>query len=106
MADLQVTCVKKMWATHETITHLGGRTGGGGWCWTMEEVVDSINKKTDTFFTLEGGRRADIRVVNATPRPYVQTYADGQLDEQLARVAAMPLSAQAHHVRQRGFCDG
>lgn len=74
MADVQVTCILKTGNNHESITHLGG-TGGGGWRWTRQQVIESINGKTNTFYTLVRGVRANIGVVNASP-PYVRTYAD------------------------------
>lgn len=76
MADVQITCVLKTGADHSTITHLGG-TGGGGWTWTKKQVVDSIRAGTNTFFTMVGGVRANVHVVEGNP-PYVQTVADGK----------------------------
>ncbi len=76
MADVQVTCINKTNrnSSHEAITHLGG----SNWKWTRQEVVRSIKNKTNTFFTLVGGRRADLAVrVSANGTEYVQTYADG-----------------------------
>jgi hypothetical protein len=75
MADAQVTCVSKTGSDHSSITHLGGPSG---WRWTKEAVIASIEAGTNTFFTRgSDGKRAEVRVVNATPR-YVQTVADGQ----------------------------
>lgn len=88
MADVQASCVKKTGATHQTITHLGG-TGGGGWCWTKTQVIDSIKGGTNTFFTNVGGRRAEIVVVNENP-PYLQTKADGQRTNNLLALPPCP----------------
>jgi len=84
MADVRVTCINKLPrdSTHEGITHLGG-SGGGGWKWTRQQVIDSINAKTNTFYTLENGKRAEIGVVNGPRGPYVRTYADGQWNDNL-----------------------
>ena len=48
MADVQITCVTKpdRNSTHDRITHVGG----GGWQWSAEDVVTSIENRTDTFF--------------------------------------------------------
>ncbi len=75
MADVQVTCINKVPRDdpHHGITHLGG----SGWRWTRQQVVDSINAKTNTFFTIAAGVRADIGVVHGPNGDYVQTYADG-----------------------------
>ena len=53
MADVQVTCIRKNPRnnTHEGITHLGGYK----WEWTRQQVVDSINNKTNTFYTMKDG---------------------------------------------------
>ena len=72
MADSQITCVHKTGTTHESITHLGG----AGWCWTKAQVIESIEKGTNTFFTMENGKRAEVRIVQGSPK-YVRTYADG-----------------------------
>ena len=81
MADVQVTCINKQPRddTHEGITHLGG----AGWKWTRQQVIDSINDKSNTFFTNVGGRRANVAVRDGRYRPYVQTHADGQWNNNL-----------------------
>jgi hypothetical protein len=81
MADVQVTCIRKQPSNnpHEGITHLGGRT----WEWPCKDVVDSINARTNTFFTMKDGIRADIGVVNGPNGPYVRTYANGKWTDNL-----------------------
>jgi hypothetical protein len=46
-------------------------------------VIESIEARTNTFFTLVRGKRADVRVVNGTHGKYVRTYADGQWNDNL-----------------------
>jgi len=85
MPDVQVTCITKPHpqSSHEHITHLGGAT----WKWTREQVIASIEAKTNTFYVLDPrkGKRADVGVVR--PRdgraPFVQTYADGDWNNNL-----------------------
>jgi hypothetical protein len=81
MPDSQVTCIHKIPRnnTHEGITHLGG----AGWKWTRAQVIESIQSKTNTFFTMVGGRRADVGVVQGANGPYVRTYADGVWNDNL-----------------------
>ena len=81
MADVRVTCINKQPRNnpHEGITHLGG----SGWRWTRQQVVDSINAKTNTFYTYEAGRRADVGVVHGPNGDYVRTYANGQWTDNL-----------------------
>lgn len=92
MADVQVGCINKVprHNPYEGITHLGGR-GGGGWRWTRQQVINSINDKANTFYTFEGGKRADIGVVHGPNGDYVRTYADGKWDDNLL---ALPECAQ------------
>lgn len=81
MSDLQVTCINKTPRNdpHEGITHLGG----AGWKWTRQKVVDLINAKAHTFFTLVGGKRANVGVVNGPNGAYLRTYADGVWNDNL-----------------------
>jgi hypothetical protein len=81
MADIQVTCINKIPRnnTHEGITHLGGAT----WKWTRQEVINSINAKTNSFYTLVGNKRADVGVVQGQHGEYVRTYADGVWNDNL-----------------------
>ncbi len=81
MADVQVTCINKQPRnnTHEGITHLGGAT----WKWPRQQVVNSINARTNTFYTLVNGKRADVGVVNGPNGPYVRTHADGYWNDNL-----------------------
>ena len=57
MADAQVTCINKQPRIdpHEGITHLGGSS----WKWTRQQVITSI-EQTNTFYTMVGGKRADV----------------------------------------------
>jgi hypothetical protein len=88
MADVRVTCVNKQPRNnpHEGITHLGG----ANWRWTRQQVVDSIKAKTNTFFTLEGGKRADVGVVEGPNGPFVRTHADGQWNDNLLALPECP----------------
>lgn len=88
MADAQVTCINKRDrdSQYEGITHLGGP----GWRWTRQQVVDSINNKTNTFFTLVGGKRADIGVVDGPNGQFVRTHADGYWNDNLLALPECP----------------
>ena len=83
MADVKVTCIRKPHpqSPHEHITHLGNpSSAGGGWIWTREQVIRSIDEHTNTFYVLDPktNRRADIAVVRTAGHPpYVRTHADG-----------------------------
>ena len=92
MADLQVTCVNKqpLNNTHEGITHLGG-PGGNGWRWTRQQVIDSINAGTNTFYTLEAGRWANIAVIDGPYCDFLRTHADGEWTDDLLVLQECPV---------------
>ena len=81
MADVQVTCINKQPRndTHEGITDLGG----SGWKWTRQQVINSIEGKTNTFYTKVNGKRADVAVRNGQYGKYVQTHADDEWNNNL-----------------------
>lgn len=81
MSDVRVTCINKQprQDPHEGITHLGG----SNWRWTRQQVIDSINAKTNTFYTLVNGKRADVGVVQGPHGQYVRTHADGYWNNDL-----------------------
>jgi hypothetical protein len=82
MADLQVLCVNKPHrdSPHEHITHLGGQQ----WRLDRDDVIRRIDGRTDSFYTLVGGKRADVLVRREPGKhPYVQTAADGYWNNNL-----------------------
>lgn len=82
MADCRIRCINKTGHAHEHITHVGG----DGWKWTREQVVASIEAKTNTFFVIDPntGKRADVGVVHPKyGSPYLRTYADGVWNDNL-----------------------
>lgn len=93
MTDVQVTCIVKpnVQSPHEHITHLGNRTGN--WMWTREQVIASIDAKSNSFFVLDpaSGKRADIGVVREAGKlPYLRTYADGKWTNNLLSLNQCP----------------
>jgi hypothetical protein len=94
MADVQVTCITKPHpqSPYEHITHVGNPNAG--WKWTREQVIASIELKSNTFFVLDpkSGKRADIGVVRGTGHvPYLRTYADGNWNDNLLSLNQCPL---------------
>ena len=88
MADVLVTCITKAdrQSRYESITHLGG----SGWRWAVAQVIQSIQAGTNTFYTLSGGKRADIGIVNGVTGPYLRTHADGQWNDNLLALPECP----------------
>jgi len=94
MADVQVTCITKPHpqSPHEHITHLGNPKGG--WKWTRDEVIRSIDAKTNTFFVVDPytGKRSNVEVIRTTGRvPYLRTHADGDWNDNLLSLNRCPL---------------
>ena len=89
MSDVQVTCISKpdLQSPHEHITHLGNPQAlNGGWMWAREQVIASIEAKTNTFFVCDpiSGKRAEIGVVRENGKaPYLRTHADGKWNNNL-----------------------
>lgn len=82
MADVIVTCISisagSIFPSHEHITHIGNPAAG--WRWTKEQVIASIDAKTNTFYVVDPktDKRAYIGVFRQPGRqPWLQTYADG-----------------------------
>lgn len=92
MADVQVTCITKPnpQSPHQHITQLGNPPT---WVWPREDVIASINAKTNTFFVRDyAGKRADVGVVReAGKAPYLRTYADGVWTDNLLSLTQCPL---------------
>lgn len=96
MADAQVACISKPHpeSPHEHITHLGNPTATTPWVWTREQVIASIDAKTNTFYVLDpvSGKRGDIGVVREAGKiPYLHTYADGKWTNNLLSLNQCPL---------------
>jgi len=88
MADVQVTCINKQPRNdpYEGITHLGG----SGWKWPRQQVIDSIRRGENTFFTLVNQNRADVGVVDGPNGPYLRTYANGVWNDNLLALSECP----------------
>lgn len=94
MPDAQITCIVKPHpqSPHEHITHVGNPASQ--WMWPREQVIASIDAKTNTFFVLDPatGMRADVGVVReAGKQPYLRTYADGKWDNNLLSLNQCPI---------------
>jgi hypothetical protein len=94
VADARVTCITKPHpqSPHEHITHLGNPAAG--WKWTSEQVIASIDAKTNTFYVIDpySGKRSEVGVVRpASGRPYLRTYADGDWNNNLLSLNQCPI---------------
>ncbi|WP_081673741.1 DUF3892 domain-containing protein [Pseudomonas cremoricolorata] len=95
MADILVTCITKpnVNSTHEHITHLGNPAAG--WKWTREQVIRSIDEKSNNFFVQDpiSAKKAYIGVVRENGKAaYLRTHADGSWNNNLLSLNQCPLS--------------
>jgi hypothetical protein len=78
----QVECVNKpnRHSSEEAITHIGGP----GWKITVPDAIRKIENREWEFYTMVGGKRADIDVrTSKSGRKFLQTYADGYWNNNL-----------------------
>ncbi len=92
MADCEIRCITKSHPQggHEHITHVGNRVTAN-WYWTVEQVIQSIDSNTNTFYVKDPktGKRANVGVVRpAQGRAYIRTYADGVWNDNLLSLPA------------------
>ena len=97
MADVQITCITKSQSNggHEHITHAGNPPT---WIWTVEQIIASIDNKSNTFYVRDPktGKRADVGVVRPNGmRPYIRTHADGVWNDNLLSLSTCPWRAAA-----------
>lgn len=92
MADVKVTCITKAHPQggHEYITHIG--SVDGRWRWSKEQVIQSLDNKSNTFFVVApSGKRADVGVVKpSSGHPYLRTFADGIWTDNLLSLPSCP----------------
>lgn len=88
MADVQIVCINKpnRDSQHEAITHLGSSTQK----WTRQQIISWIEAREHTFYTLVGGKRADIGVFPGPNGKYLRTYADNQWNNNLLSLPECP----------------
>jgi hypothetical protein len=82
MTDYRVVCTKSD-SKNNRITHIGCRENilkegifAAPIIFTIEEAIERIRAATDTFFTQENGKHAEIEVVEGNNAPYLRTNAD------------------------------
>ena len=94
MADVQVTCITKPHpqSPHEHITELGNPKAG--WKWSRDQVIASIDAKTNIFFVVDPytGKRSNVGIVRPAGRAaYLRTHADGDWNDNLLSLDHCPL---------------
>lgn len=80
MADVRITHIRKnnRFSSHEHITHAGNPPT---WFWTREDIISSIESKSNTFYVKDTatGKRSEVGVVypGDNRSPFLRTHADG-----------------------------
>lgn len=86
MAESRITHIRKRdrFNTHEHITHAGNPPT---WFWTREDIIRSIEKKSNTFYVIDrfNGKRSEVGVVYPKDNrsPFLRTHADGDWNDNL-----------------------
>jgi hypothetical protein len=93
MADCQVTCIIKPHpqSPHEHITHVGNPPT---WVWRREDVIASIDARSNTFYVLDpvSGRRSEVGVYRVEGKdPFLRTHADGNWNNNLLSLNQCPV---------------
>ena len=91
MSDCEITCIVKPHphSPYEHITHVGNLPT---WIWEREKVIASIDAKTNTFYVITGGKRANVKVVReAGKAAYLKTHADGYDNNNLLSLNQCPI---------------
>ena len=93
MSDCEITCIKKPHPTspHEHITHVGNPPH---WIWTREDVIQSIDARTNTFYVRDqiSGKRSEVAVVRENGKaPYLRTHADRLYNNNLLSLNQCPI---------------
>jgi len=89
VADAQIKCITKSDPNggHEHIVAVGGND----WYWTKEQVIESIDAKTNTFHVRDPrtGKVAYVGVVRVSGHAaYIRTHADGIWTDNLLSLPA------------------
>lgn len=86
MADVQIRNIRKRdrMSSYEHITHVGNILTAN-WIWTREDVIKSIEQKTNTFYVQETGHRSEVGIMRPADGrlPFLRTYADGYWNDNL-----------------------
>jgi hypothetical protein len=85
--SFEVNCIVKRgghYNPHERIEALGYN---GKWMLSEEAMMQRIENRQESFYTLVNGRRADIIVAEHGGRKYLKTTADGYAPNNLLNLA-------------------
>ena len=94
MADCRITCIVKpdRFSKHEHITHVGNPQVG--WKWSREQVIESIDSGTNTFYVQDQNtnERSEVGVVRESGKlPYLRTHANGYWNDNLLSLNQCPI---------------
>lgn len=87
MAHCRITHIRKpdRFSQHEHITHVGNLAAN--WIWKREDVIASIEAKTNTFYVFDEktDKHSDVGVMRPSDGrlPFLRTYSDGYWSDNL-----------------------
>jgi hypothetical protein len=87
----QIKCINKnpREDRHHAITHVGGY-GDKHWKITQSDAIGMIERREWDFYTMVGGKRADVIVSTHNGRKYLKTTADGDTPDNLLSLPECP----------------
>ena len=88
---VQIKCINKnpREDRHHSITHVGGFTNER-WKITKDDAIGKIDRRECSFYTLVGGRRAEVVVATHLGRKYLKTTADRDTPDNLLSLPECP----------------
>ncbi len=91
MADCQITCVT-LSENGKKLEHIVKAGNPPTWIWPRENIVQSIEAGTNTFFVIDpsNGKRANVRVVVMNGKKYIRTSPDNDINDNLLSLKTCP----------------
>lgn len=92
-ASVQISCINKnpRIDPHERIRNVGGlNSDSTRWRLTLDEAIAGIEQGKWAFWTMGGGKRADVIIATHNGRKYLKTTADGIQPDNLLKLPECP----------------
>ena len=89
MADIQINCTNKndTFSDHTGITHLGGPNGR----WKKEQIIFSLNERSNTYFTVIDDIRLYINIYLQGYGVHLRAHANGVWNDLLLKLPRCPV---------------
>jgi hypothetical protein len=90
---VEISCVKKQprYDPHQRISHVGGLNDDRTrWWLSLDEAIQGIESGKWAFWTMGGGRRANVVIAYHNMNKYLKTQADGVQPDNLLALSECP----------------